>query len=107
MKLEHAGRNGGGRNGGRAGRRVLFSLFLFDFFLVPDLGYLRYGLLRRGKTYKALGNIADEPFSREMRLQAIKTSLFLEKYGPRQGDQAISREIRLSNPKYSRKTWVF
>ena len=32
MKLEHAGRNGGGRNGGRTGPRVLISLFLFDFF---------------------------------------------------------------------------
>ena len=54
MKLERVGRNGGGRNGGRAGPRVLISLFLFDF-LVPDFGYLRYGLLGRGKTYKTLG----------------------------------------------------
>ena len=54
MKLEHAGRNGGGRNGG--GRaRVFWFHGSFLIFLVPDLGYLRYGLLGRGKTYKTLG----------------------------------------------------
>ena len=54
MKSEHAGRNGGGRNGG--GRaRVFWFHGSFLIFLVPDLGYLRYGLLGRGKTYKTLG----------------------------------------------------
>jgi hypothetical protein len=54
MKSEHAGRNGGGRNGG--GRaRVFWFHGSFLIFLVPDLGYLRYGPLGRGKTYKTLG----------------------------------------------------
>ena len=56
-------------------------------------------------------------FSQEIGSQTIQTSLFLGKYAPRpsrpayfsrntrprQGDQTISREIRLSNPKNTGK----
>ncbi len=53
MKLEHAERHGGRRNGGRAGPRDLISLLVF-VFLIPDLGYLRYGPLGRNETYESL-----------------------------------------------------